>query len=408
VTKIFNASKGNEEDYCVTIFPMRDLSQKFTGKIVFIENITDKILVEKQLRESEEKHRTLVETMNEGILVLNEDHVVTYINQKICALLGRSRDEIIGRNFEGFLHPDSRHDFTRQQLLRKEGYSDSYEFILVNKEGEKVFVLSSPTPLIDGSLNYNGSYEVITNISNLKLIEHQLIHSQKMETIGVMAAGLAHEINTPLQYAISNSTFVKETIDKLVQFITSVRDLLHDMTPEKCSANPRAIDDIIDEFDVEFITKEIPPAINECLEGLNRIASIVLSVKKFAHPDSDEFRPVNVNEEITTTINISRNEWKYVAEMECRLDENLPPLPCIASDFNQVILNLIITASHAVQEKYSQTAQKGTIRNTTSIDKHDLVISVSDNGAGIPQGSRKRYSIPSSRRRTWERGPGWA
>ena len=169
---------------------------------------------------------------------------------------------------------------------------------------------------------------------------------------------------------------------------------MHDMTPEKFSANPRAIDDIIDEFDVEFITKEIPPAINECLEGLNRIASIVLSVKKFAHPDSDEFRPVNVNEEITTTINISRNEWKYVAEMECRLDENLPPLPCIASDFNQVILNLIINASHAVQEKYSQTAQKGTIRITTSIDKHDLVISVSDNGAGIPARVQEKIFNP--------------
>lgn len=384
VTKIFNSSNEKEDDYSVTIFPMRDLSKKFTGKIIFFENITDKILVEKQLRESEEKYRTLVETMNEGILVINKDHFVTYINQKICALLGRSRDEIIGRNFENFLHPDSKHDFVRQQLLRKEGYSDSYEFILVNKDGEKVFVLSSPTPLIDERLNYNGSYEVITNISNLKLIEHQLIHSQKMETIGVMAAGLAHEINTPLQYAIGNSTFVKETIDKLVQFITSIRDLMHDMAPAKLAANPRAIDDIIDAFDVDFITKEIPPAINECLEGLNRIAAIVLSVKKFAHPDSDEFRPINVNEEITTTINISRNEWKYVADMECRFDENLPPLSCIASDFNQVILNLIINASHAVQEKYNETAQKGTIRITTSMDKHDLVVSVSDNGTGIP------------------------
>jgi PAS domain S-box-containing protein len=143
VTKIFNASKGNEEDYCVTIFPMRDLSQKFTGKIVFIENITDRFSWKSSFEKARKKHRTLVETMNEGIAVLNEDHVVTYINQKICALLGRSRDRNQRRNFEGFLHPESRHDFTRQQLLRKEGYSDSYEFILVNKEGEKVFVLSS-------------------------------------------------------------------------------------------------------------------------------------------------------------------------------------------------------------------------------------------------------------------------
>ncbi len=394
ITKIFNTTSGENEDHCVTMFSMCDLSKKFTGKIIFIENVTEKIRTEKQLRESEEKYRTLVETMNEGILVLNEDRTVTYINQKVCALLGHSRGEILGRNFEDFLHPDCRHDFMRQQILRKEGYSDSYEFVLVNKEGEKVFVLSSPTPLIDGSLNFRGSYEVITNITNIKLIEHQLIHSQKMETIGVMAAGLAHEINTPLQYAIGNSTFVKETIDKLVQLIKSIRGLLQDMTPTNLSEKLSAINQMIETFDVDFLTEEVPPAIDECLEGLNRISSIVLSVKKFAHPNSNEFRPIDVNKEIMTTVNISRNEWKYVAEMDCRLDENLPPLLCIASDFNQVVLNLIINAAHAIEEKYKDASGKGTIRITSSCDRHDLLVSVSDNGMGIPEALQGKIFNP--------------
>lgn len=394
VTNIFNASTGRDEDYCVTMFSMRDLSKRNPGKIIFFENVTEKIHVDKKLRESEEKYRTLVETMNEGILVLNEDHVVTYINEKLCALLGLPKEEILGHSFEEFLLSESKPDFMKQQSLRKEGCSDSYEFGLVNKDGEKVFVLSSPTPITGPDLSYRGSYEVLTNISNIKLIEMQLIHSQKMETIGIMAAGLAHEINTPLQYVIGNSSFIKETIDKIVDMLRAIRETLKNASPAKSSDEALAIGQIIDNFDMDFVTQEIPPAINACLEGLSRISSIVSSVKKFAHPDSGKYTAIDVNEEIGNAIRISRNEWKHVAELSSRFDETLPQLLCVASDFNQVVLNLIINAAHAIHEKYTRTSQKGLIHVTTSSERHSVLISISDTGSGIPDALRDKIFNP--------------
>jgi len=393
-TKIFNETSRKDEDYCITIFPMRDLSQKFPGKIIFFENISEKKQVETQLRESEEKYRTLVETMNEGILVLNNDLIVTYINEKVSTLLGYSKDEIIGQEFVKYLHAEEINDFIEQQRLRKEGDADSYEFVMVNRNGEKVFVLSSPTPIFDAAQNFKGSYEVLTNISNIKLIEMQLIHSQKMETIGVMASGIAHEINTPLQYVIGNSTFIKENVDKLLEFAIQLNKTLDAITLENFPDTVRDIQKKIDNLDIGFLTEEIPLATKESMEGLSRIAAIVTSVKRFAHPDSDVFKSIDVRKEITNTITISRNEWKTVAELTSDFADGLPELQCIPSDFNQVVLNLIINAAHALQEKFDGTSEIGNIHVKAYSDKHHLFVSISDNGAGIQRSIQSKIFSP--------------
>ncbi|MDQ7833622.1 MAG: PAS domain S-box protein [Desulfovibrionaceae bacterium] len=393
-TKIFNETSRKDEDYCVTIFQMRDLSQKFPGKIIFFENISEKKQVETQLRESEEKYRTLVETMNEGILVLNSNLIVTYINEKVSTLLGYSKNEIVGQEFVKFIHAEGIDDFVEQQSLRKEGNADSYEFVMVNSNGEKVFVLSSPTPIFDAAQNFKGSYEVLTNISNIKLIEMQLIHSQKMETIGVMASGIAHEINTPLQYVIGNSTFINEHMGKLLEFAIQLKTTLDAVTFENFQDTLLDMHQKIDALDIGFLTEEIPLATKESMEGLNRIASIVTSVKRFAHPDSDVFKSIDVRKEITNTITISRNEWKTVAELTSDFDDNLPELQCIPSDFNQVVLNLIINAAHALQEKFDDTSEIGNIHVKAYSDKHHLFVSISDNGTGIQRSIQNKIFSP--------------
>ncbi|NDY56087.1 PAS domain S-box protein [Desulfovibrio sulfodismutans] len=394
VTSILNETSRNMEDYCITIFPMRDLSKKFLGKIIFFENISEKKMTEMQLRESESKYRTLVETMNEGILVLNGDLVVTYINEKVSSLLGYPKSEIIGHSILKFLHAESKDDFIEQQRLRKEGNADSHEFVMVKSNGEKVFVLSSPTPLFDASQKFEGSYEVLTNISNIKLIEMQLIHSQKMETIGVMASGIAHEINTPLQYVIGNSSFIKENMGDLLDLTTKIRESLKMVAHENLHDTLQGLRQAFEVLDIEFLTEEMPRAISECMEGLGRIAAIVTSVKRFSHPDSDVFKSINVNKEIENTITISRNEWKSIAKLTVDFEENLPNLQCIPSDFNQVILNLIINAAHALQEKYGDTSETGSIHMKTYSGKHHLFVSVTDNGAGIQKSIRDKIFSP--------------
>jgi|GEM_PF-874260 len=393
-TQVFNASSRAHEDYCVTIFPMRDYSQNFPGKIILFENISEKKLADIQLHESEDKYRTLVETMNEGILVLNKNLIVTYINEKVSALLGYPKNEIIGQDFVKFLHAESKHDFIEQQKLRSEGVSDSHEFVVVNKNGEKVFILSSPTPITDNSQNYSGSYEVLTNISNIKLIEMQLIHSQKMETIGVMASGIAHEINTPLQYVMGNTNFVKENLDQLITVMIDMRKKMETITCANIKETLHSIDKTVNDLDIDFITEEIPLAINGCMEGLDRISTIVTSVKRFSHPDSDSFKAINVNKEIANTITISKNEWKSIALLTSEFGENIPSLHCIPSDFNQVMLNLIINASHAIEERYGSLNCNGLIHIKTLYENHNIVVSVTDNGSGIKGSIQKKIFNP--------------
>lgn len=393
-TAVFHESVQKDEIYCVTIFAMRDLSKKFSGKIVFFENITDKVTAEKHLLESEKKYRMLVETMNEGILVLNERCCVSFINDKLSDLLGIAKEEIVGRGFEDFLHPESKENFLKQQMLRKDGCAESYEVALLNCAGEKVFVLSSPTPLFSENGVYNGSYEIITNISNIKLIEMQLIQSQKMETIGVLAAGLAHEINTPLQYVIGNSSFLKDALSNLADYISKTRELLKSATIANLQEALERVDCMFVDHDIEFNVEEAPSALKSCLEGLDRIASIVSSVKQFAHPDTNELISLDVNREISNAVKVSTNEWKYTSEVHTEFDENLPLLPCVASEFNQAVLNIILNAAHAIQDRHDGVSSKGLIIIRTKYDKHNILISIQDNGTGIPAAIQNKIFNP--------------
>jgi len=359
-----------------------------------IQSVIMQIEAENLLKKSEEKYRNLVELMNEGVLVLDFENIVTFVNTKMTKIIGYDPNEIIGHNFVTFIHCDSRENFIQQQLLRGKGVSESYEMILVNKNGEKVFVLSSPTILLSDDGHFKGSYEVITNISNIKLIEMQLIHSQKMETIGVMAAGIAHEINTPLQYIVGNTHFIKENAESIINQIKSIKYVCTSSTLPGPADKLLFIEKIINNFDINFAADEIPAAIDETIEGLDRISSIVLSIKKFSHPEFDEPQSININSEIRNTINVSRNEWKYYAKLMTKFDENLPNLVCVASDFNQIILNLIVNAAHAMQGKFKLADCKGVISILTSHEKNYIQITIADNGSGIPDKIKDKIFNP--------------
>lgn len=380
--------------FAVSIFPMCDVSNKFEGKIIVFEDITEKHAVEKQLHESEEKFRVLVETMNEGIVSLDEHRSVAYVNEKLCLLLGFSRNEIIGMDFENFIFPESRQEFLRQQLVRKDGATDPYELVLLNKAGEKVFVVSSPTPLLDHEQRARGSLEVMTDISTLKLIEMQLTHSQKMEAIGTMAAGIAHEMNTPLQYVIGNNVFITDSVSQLIRFANDVRRLAAEASGSESPGLAPRLTDAMAGCDIDFFSSEIPAALRDSLEGLNRISAIVSSVTQFARPDSDTQTLIDVNAEISNIINITHNEWTTCADLKTDFDHDLPRLACFASDVNQILLHLVMNAIHAIQQKYMNSEDKGEILVSTSSEARSILITVADDGVGIPERVRDKIFNP--------------
>jgi PAS domain S-box-containing protein len=233
---------------------------------------------------------------------------------------------------------------------------------------------------------------IAADITDRKKLETQLQHSQKMEAIGQLAAGIAHEINTPTQFVGDNTRFFRDAFDDLLQIIKGYERLLDAIKSNSISNDIiQQVEECVEEIDLPYLEEEIPIAVEHTLKGVDRITNIVQAMKIFAHPGMLKKEPININKEIEKTITITRNEWKYVAEMIKDFDTALPLVPCFRAEFNQVILNMIVNAAHAVAEVNEvNPTKKGTICIKTRHEGNWAKIHISDSGAGIPDDIRHK------------------
>jgi len=217
-----------------------------------------------------------------------------------------------------------------------------------------------------------------------KRVELELVQAHKLEAIGRLAAGVAHEINTPAQYVGDNIRFLEEAFTSLDQLLTAV-----DSPPDAASARPSP------KAEVDYLRKEIPTALRESLHGVEQIARIVRAMKEFSHPGSEEKQLIDVNRAIDSTLTVSRNQWKYVADVATEFDRELPLVPCIPAAFNQVILNLVVNAAEAIGEVVGDGSQQnGKITVRTRRDGDWAEIKIADTGRGIPAAIRSRVFEP--------------
>jgi signal transduction histidine kinase len=230
------------------------------------------------------------------------------------------------------------------------------------------------------------------DITERRVLEEQLARAQKMQAIGHLAAGIAHEISTPAQFVGDNTHFLKEAFDDLQRIMGALQTLatvvrIGDSPAEALQEADAAIRDL----DLAYLQEEVPLAIDHILEGVGRISKIVRSMKFFAHPGDLKKAPLDINEAIESTIVISRNVWKYVAEVDTDLDPDLPPVPGQRGEINQVFLNLITNAADAIAEKQDrEEAVKGRIRIRTRRRDDGVEVCFQDSGAGIPETIRNQ------------------
>lgn len=229
-----------------------------------------------------------------------------------------------------------------------------------------------------------------TDITAHKMMEAQFMQSQKLESIGHLAAGVAHEINTPVQFIGDNLRFLQ----------TSCRDLAPVITNSQAVADGgngvlvEALRTTLADADTEFLMAEMPKAIDQALEGVERVAAIVRALKEFSHPNSTDQAAVDLRKAIESTLNVARSEYKYVAEVTTDFDPDLPLVPCVQGEFSQVILNLVVNAAHAIGDVVKANGGKGLIGVSTRRDGEMAEIRISDNGSGIPESVRAKIFNP--------------
>ena len=222
-------------------------------------------------------------------------------------------------------------------------------------------------------------------------MEIELRLAQEREALGLLSAGIAHEINTPIQFIGDSLSFIQDAADDLRQAARQVTDLLDLKNPEI----KQKLLSINENYDLEYLIDRVPESIERAISGVNRVSSIVKSMKAFSHHDVSVKNFANINEAIENTLIVTRNEYKMVAKMETHLGD-IPELYCSVGDLNQVFLNLIVNAAQAITQRFNddKNTTLGKITITTRKIANQLVIVIADNGCGIPSTIIERIFDP--------------
>lgn len=235
-----------------------------------------------------------------------------------------------------------------------------------------------------------------TDVTKQRFIQSQLDQSQRLESVGQLAAGVAHEINTPMQYIGDNVRYVAKTLDRLAGLIECLPALVDEtISDERLIEIRNSLSDCGDARKIRSSLRQIPEALTDSIEGVEAVSKIVAAMKEFSHPGTDEKIQLCINHILQSTIAVARNEWKYIADVETDLKDNLTPIYGLPSELNQAFLNIIINAAHAIGERVERKElEKGTITVRTTETEDGVQVTVADNGCGIPDYAKKRVFEP--------------
>jgi PAS domain S-box-containing protein len=326
--------------------------------------------------------RTMIDLIPAFIYAKDTESRFIAMNAALARSIGTESTAAIGKTDFDFFPPElAQKFFSDEQALIKSGTAiiDLEEPGFDQVTGMPRTVVTSKVPLRDVNGMMIGIIGIGFDITERKLAEQRMAQGEHLESIGRLAAGVAHEINTPIQYLNDSVYFIREAMQDLLAHNAKLAALLP-VQPEE-------------DEDIEDLKRELPPALDRVVDGLGRIAEIVRSMKEFSHVDQRETSRVDLNRAIGSTLIVARSEYKYVADVETDL-KDLPLVTCHGGQINQVVLNLVVNAAHAIADQVKGTSNKGLITVKTCVENGFAVVSISDTGGGIPEGIRKRIFEP--------------
>lgn len=348
----------------------------------------------------------------DGILTVNEEGIIESFNETAGRIFGYSPSEVVGQHVSVLVPGGIGGGFQGVELnapsvgARAGSGQSPRELMGRRKDGSFVPIeISASNVTLDSGRIVAG---IFRDIEDRKRYEGQLIQAQKMESVGQLAAGIAHEINTPTQYVGDNTRFLEDAFNDLTHLLISCDAIWKQTTTGQ--VDEQLITQLVEAAsaaDLDYLLKEIPKAISQSLEGVARVAKIVRSMKDFSHPGGETKQEIDLNRALDSTLTVCRNEWKYVADMVTDLDPNLPMVTCLPGECNQVFLNLIINAAHAISAKRTDGSPgKGRITVVTRRAGDWAEVRIEDTGTGIPDEVRSRIFDPFFTTKEVGRGTG--
>jgi PAS domain S-box-containing protein len=370
-------------------------------------DITERKRTEEALRASEERYRELFENASDLVFTTDlEARRLTSLNRVAEQTIGYSREEATQMEFRQLVDPKhwERIEQSRQRLFAGDS-GVTLELQISTKDGRRVMLEVKPRLIYkEGKpVEVQG---IGRDITGRDVAEMELRHAQKLEAVGRLASGIAHEINTPIQFVGDNTRFLQDSFAGLQTLINKYQELRRaaasgTVSPDLLAAVGRTEE----QSDCAYLLEEIPKALTQTLDGVTRVATIVRAMKDFAHPESKEKAATDLNKALLSTLTVARNELKYVADVETDFGD-LPLVVCNISDLNQVFLNLLVNAAHAISQLVKGTGAKGKIRVRTVAEGKTVLITITDTGCGIPEGIRSRVFDPFFTTKEVGRGTG--
>lgn len=349
-----------------------------------------------------EKQQTLLRDLLDSIpcAIYWKDSQLRFIgcNMEFARVHGmQSPSQIIGRKIEdmGF-SPQHTEDFKEitRNILRTGLAAMNKELRLDFADGITRTMLISQVPLLDREHRIDGILGVLQDISEQKTLQSQLAQAQKLESIGNLAAGIAHEINTPMQCVCSNVEFLENCSQKIFRMIDGCQKLIAS-DDQTTAARMESLSTLTKQMRFDYVREQVPAAIHEAAEASQRVIEIVRAMKAMSHPGTLDKVSTNINQIALNAITISKSRWKYVATVDIELHDAMPDVKALPAELSQVFLNLIVNAADAIGEKHGDNSDHlGQITVRTRPEGEGVLIEVIDTGNGIPDEIKSRVFDP--------------
>ncbi|MGA3049296.1 MAG: PAS domain S-box protein [Terracidiphilus sp.] len=396
-----------EDGRCIDRYsaPLLDASGRYYGRIWYFRDITDRKQAEQALRDNEQRYRELFENASEIIFTTDLDGRFTSLNLAGQQAFGYSQEEVAGTDIWRTTAPESWDVLKRDRSQTAAGEAElTSEIEVTAKDGRRVRLEVKPRIIRHGDKPV-GIQAIARDITGRDIAEMELRQAQKLESVGRLASGIAHEINTPIQFVGDNIRFLEDSFAGLKTLLGKFGELREAVSLGAVKPDLlREVQRVEAESDVVYLLEEIPRAIAQTTEGVDRVATIVRAMKEFAHPESREMALADLNQAIHSTVTVARNEWKYVAEVETDFGD-LPLVVCNVGDLNQVFLNLLVNAAHAIADAVKD-GEKGRITIRSAAEDDRVHVSITDTGKGIPEDIRTKIFDPFFTTKEVGRGTG--